>query len=180
MHNFSTTAMLIRQFKDGDQSSCDELFNLYQPALMKWAHGRIPAQAKGYMDTQDMVQDTMMKAFKSIDGVKAQRPGAFLNYLRSIFINQIKQELRRNKPFLKSITQFSNDQKLSYEKDINTLIDYDHALEKVSDEEKEAIILRLEFGFCYSEIAQLLEKPSANSTRMFITRALIKLAKHMK
>jgi RNA polymerase sigma-70 factor (ECF subfamily) len=179
MNNFSTTAMLLRQLKDGDQSSCDKLFNLYQPALLKWAHGRIPAQAKGYMDTQDIVQDTLLLAFKNINSIRAQRPGAFFSYLRTVFINQIKQELRKNKPFQLSITQFNNDQKLSYEKDITTLIDYDSALDKVSEDEKEAIILRLEFGFSYDEIAQMTEKPSANSVRMYITRALIKLAGFM-
>jgi RNA polymerase sigma-70 factor (ECF subfamily) len=179
MQDFTTTAFLINSFNKGYKSSCDKLFNLYQPALLKWAHGRIPAQARGFMDTQDMVQDTMMLAFKSIKKIKAQRPGAFFSYLRTVFINQIKQELRRNKPFQLSITQFSNDQKLTYEKDLNTIIDYDKALNKVSFDEKEAIILRLEFGFKYDEIAQITEKPSANAMRMYITRALLKLASHM-
>ncbi len=179
MNNFSTTAMLLRQLKDGDQSSCEKLFNLYQPELMKWAHGRIPAQAKGFMDTQDMVQDTLMLAFKNIKSIKAQRPGAFFAYLRTVFINQIKQELRKNKPFQLSIIQCAGEKKLAYNRDINTIIDYDAALEKVSKKEKEAIVLRLEFGFSYQEIADITDKPSANSVRMYITRALVKLAKHM-
>ena len=177
--DFSTTAFLLNSYNQGDNNACEKLFNLYQPVLMKWAHGRIPAQAKGFMDTQDMVQDTLMLAFNSIDTIKAKTAGSFFSYLRTIFINQIKQEIRRNKPFQLSITQFSNDQKMAYEKDLNTLIDYDHALDKVSEEEKEAIILRLEFGFSYDEIAQLMDRPSANSTRMYITRALLKLANYM-
>lgn len=180
MGDFSTTAFLLKKYKSGDTTACDKLFVLYQPALMRWAHGRIPAQAKGFMDTQDMVQDTMIHAFKSIENIQAKRPGAFFSYLRTTFINQIKQELRKNKPFQLSITQFSNDQKLTYENDINTIVDYDNALKKLSAQEKEAIILRLEFGFTYKEIADFIEKPSENSTRMYITRALIKLAGYMK
>ena len=179
MKDYSTTAFLLQQYQQGKNNSCDELFQLYHPALMRWAHGRIPTQAKGFMDTQDMVQDTMILAFKRINYIKAKRPGAFFTYLRTVFINQIKQELRKNKPFQLSITQFNNDEKLAYEEDINTIIDYDSALDKVSKDEKEAIVLRLEFGFNYEEIAGITEKPSANAARMFITRALIKLATHM-
>ncbi len=179
MTDFSTTAILLKQFKNGDQRSCDQLFELYQPVLMRWAHGRIPKQAQGFMDTEDIVQDTMALAFKNIAGIKAERAGSFFTYLRTIFINQIKQELRKNKPFQLSITQFSDHQKLAYEEDINTLVDYDAALDLLSEEEKEAIVLRMEFGFSYQEIADLMDKTSANAQRMFITRALVKLAGQM-
>ncbi|HFC30405.1 MAG TPA: sigma-70 family RNA polymerase sigma factor, partial [Oceanospirillales bacterium] len=154
MQDYSTTAFLLKQYQQGDKTSCEELFQLYHPALMRWAHGRIPNQAKSFMETQDIVQDTMISAFKRINHIQAKRPGAFFSYLRTVFINQIKQELRKNKPFQLSITQFSNDEKMAYEKDINTIVDYDNALDKIADDEKEAIILRLEFGFNYAEIAK--------------------------
>jgi len=68
---------------------------------------------------------------------------------------------------------------LAYENDLVTLIDYDHALEKLSAEESEAVVLRMEFGFSHQEIADLMHRPSANATRMFITRALVKVAEGM-
>ncbi len=177
--DFSTTAILLKQFKNGDQQSCDQLFELYQPALLRWAHGRIPKQAQGFMETEDMVQDTMALAFKNIAAIKAERAGSFFTYLRTIFINQIKQELRKNKPFQLSITQLNDHQKIAYEDNLNALVDYDAALELLAEEEKEAIILRMEFGFSYQEIADLMGKASANAQRMFITRALVKLAEQM-
>lgn len=152
---------------------------MFQPALLRWAHGRIPTQAQGFMDTEDVVQDTMAMAFKNMANIKAKRPGAFFTYLRTTFINQIKQELRKNKPFQNSITQFSHDQKLAYEEDLNTLMAYDKAIEQLNEDECEAVILRMEFGFSHQEIADMLERPSANATRMFISRALVKLAKTM-
>ncbi len=179
MSNFSTTALLLNQIKQGDESSRDQLFAMFQPALLRWAHGRIPAQAKGFMDTEDVVQDTLVLALKNIHNIKAKHPGSFFTYLRTIFINQIKQELRKNKPFQHSITQFSQDQKMAYENDLNTLIGYDEALEILSNEEFEAVILRMEFGFSHQEIADMLSRPSANSTRMFISRALVKVAEAM-
>ncbi len=179
MQDFSTTAILLKKFKQGDEASCEQLFAIFQPALLRWAHGRIPAQARGFMETEDVVQDTMMLAFKNINNIKANRPGAFFTYLRTIFINQIKQELRKNKPFQQSITQFSHDQKLAYDNDLNTLIAYDEALNKLTTDENEAVILRMEFGFSHQEICDMMERPSANATRMFISRALVKLAEVM-
>lgn len=177
--DYSTTALLLNKYKQGDDSSIDELFSMFQPALIRWAHGRIPLQAKNFMDTEDMVQDTMLLAFKNIDRIKAKRPGSFFTYLRTIFLNQIKQELRKNKPFQLSITQSSNEHQLAYEKDLNTLIAYDDAINKLAEEENEAVILRMEFGFSYQEIADLMKRPSANSTRMYISRALVKMAESM-
>ncbi len=177
--DYSTTAILLKQYQQGDESSCEQLFTMFQPALLRWAHGRIPAQAKGFMDTEDVVQDTLLLAFKNINNIKAKRPGAFFTYLRTVFINQIKQELRKNKPFQHSITQFSHDQKLAYENDLNTLIAYDDALNQLSVDENEAVILRMEFGFSHQEIADMMSRPSANATRMFISRALVKLAEGM-
>ncbi len=177
--DYSTRALLLNKYKQGDDSSFDELFAIFQPALIRWAHGRIPKQAKNFMDTEDMVQDTMLLAFKNIKNIKANRPGAFFTYLRTIFINQIKQELRKNKPFQLSITQSSHEHQLAYENDLNTLIGYDEALSRLADEESEAIILRMEFGFSYQEIADLMKRPSANATRMYISRTLVKMAKSM-
>lgn len=179
MTDYSTTAVLLKQYKQGDQASCDQLFAMFQPILYRWAHGRIPAQAKGFMNTEDVVQDTLMLAFKKVDQIEAKYPGAFFTYLRTIFINQIKQELRKNKPFQLSITQYSHEQKLAYENDLDTLIAYDQAIEKLSKEESEAVVLRMEFGFTHQEIADLMHRPSANATRMFITRALVKVAEGM-
>ncbi len=179
MADYSTTAILLSKYKQGDQASCDQLFTMFQPALYRWAHGRIPAQAKGFMNTEDVVQDTLMLAFNQVDQIKAKRPGAFFTYLRTVFINQIKQELRKNKPFQLSITQLNEEQKLSYENDMVTLIGYDKALEKLTSDENEAVVLRMEFGFSHQEIADLMHRPSANATRMFITRALVKVAEEM-
>ena len=108
MHNFSTTAMLLRQLKEGNKSSSKELFALYQPAFLKWTHSRIPTQAKELMDSQDMVQNTLLLVFNSIDTIRTKIAISFFSYIRSIFINQSKQEIRQNKIFQLPIAQYPN------------------------------------------------------------------------
>ena len=53
---------------------------------------------------------------------------------------------------------------------------YEAALEQLGETQREAVMLRVEFGFSYAEIAQALDIPSANAARMCVCRALEKLA----
>ncbi|WP_395377206.1 RNA polymerase sigma factor [Marinicella sp. W31] len=180
MSQLSTTVVLLNGFRAGETGAVNDLFNLYQPLLLKWAHGRIPEKAKGYLDTQDVVQDTMALAFKNKEKIQAESAGAFFCYLRTIFINQIKQELRKNRPFqLALTTQFSNHEKLAYEEDLHALMAYDEAIDKLNEAEKQAVVMRIEFGLSHQEIADLMQKNSADAARMSIARAMAKLGRLM-
>ena len=173
---YSTTTYLLNGLRSGDSNAIDKLMRIYQPVLLRWAHGRIPEQAKSYMETMDLVQESMMLALKSNQKIKADNAGAFFCYLRSIFINQIKQELRKNKPFhLALTTRLSQSEVLSYEEDLNALHAYDQAISLLSEEEKQMVVMRIEFGLSHAEIAELTGRNSADAARVFIKRALDKL-----
>jgi RNA polymerase sigma-70 factor (ECF subfamily) len=57
---------------------------------------------------------------------------------------------------------------------------YERALGRLRDEEREAIVLRVEFGYDFDTIAAQLGKPSAAAARMAVTRAIAKLAEEMR
>jgi RNA polymerase sigma-70 factor (ECF subfamily) len=57
---------------------------------------------------------------------------------------------------------------------------YDRALERLSEDEQEAIIGRLEMGYSYQDLAVVLGRPSADAARMAVTRALKHLAREMR
>lgn len=176
----STTTFLLNGLRSGDQVAVEKLMKIYQPILLRWAHGRIPQQAKSYLETMDLVQETMALAIKSKQQIQADNAGAFFCYLRTIFINQIKQELRKNKPFhLALTTKFSQSEVMSYEEDLNALIAYDHAIDMLSEEQKQAVVMRVEFGLSHQEIADLTGKNSPDAARIYIKRALHKLSEVM-
>jgi RNA polymerase sigma-70 factor (ECF subfamily) len=56
---------------------------------------------------------------------------------------------------------------------------YEAALARLRPEDREAIIIRLELGLPYSEVAQALGKPSAAAAHMAVSRALLRLANEM-
>jgi len=56
---------------------------------------------------------------------------------------------------------------------------YEAALATLPDEQREAVVMRIEFGYTYPEIAEALGKPSANAARMAVSRALLQVAEVM-
>jgi RNA polymerase sigma-70 factor (ECF subfamily) len=50
--------------------------------LRRWARGRLPQWARSAADTQDLVQDAVMKALPHLHAFEVRRPGALQSYLR--------------------------------------------------------------------------------------------------
>ena len=55
-----------------------------------------------------------------------------------------------------------------------------HALERLTPQDREAIIGRVEMGYSYEELAEALGKPTADAARKAARRALVRLAEEMK
>ena len=58
-------------------------------------------------------------------------------------------------------------------------LDYERALAKLPEHKREALVLRLEFGMTYAEIASAMNRPSEAAANMMVARALIELARHL-
>src|SRR5262252_2885992 len=86
---------LLRRAHDGDEAAVNELFARYIPRLQRWAHGRLPAWARGSLDTHDLVQDTFMQVLKRLDQFEPRHEGAFQGYLRQALFNRVRDEIRR-------------------------------------------------------------------------------------
>ena len=56
---------------------------------------------------------------------------------------------------------------------------YEAGLARLSADQQEAIVLRLELGFKHREVADALGLPSANAARMAVVRALVRLTEVM-
>ena len=56
---------------------------------------------------------------------------------------------------------------------------YEASLERLKPEERQAVILRVELQLPYAQIAEEMQKPSADAARMAVARALVRLAEGM-
>jgi RNA polymerase sigma factor (sigma-70 family) len=180
-----STFHLIERARAGDQQALERLFALHLKPLQRWARGRLPKWARDLADTDDLVQDTLLQTFKRIENFEPRRVGALQAYLRQAVLNRIRNELRR-KGREPHATDFDGIEVESVESPLEQAIGreaverYEAALHRLTAEEREAIIARVEMGYSYEELAEALGKPTPDAARKAARRALIRLAEEMK
>jgi RNA polymerase sigma-70 factor (ECF subfamily) len=176
-----TTYRLLERVRSGDQHALEALFRRYGPPLHRWARGRLPAWARDISDTQDLVQETLLQTFRHIRDFVPEHPGAFQAYLRQTLLNRIRDEIRRRgrrEPSEELPESLAAEDPSPLEAAIGrqALDRYERALGLLKPLEREAIIARVEMGFSYAEVAEALDKPTADAARRAVERALIRLA----
>jgi len=179
-----TTVDLVERVKSGDREALDQLCSRFLPGLRRWASGRLPRWTRDLMDTDDLVQETIVRAMNRIGTFESRHEGALQAYLRQAVVNRIRDEVRRatRAPASGELDENLSDRAASpLEQAIGheALERYEAALAQLKPEEREAIVARIEMECSYQEVAQALGKPSADAARMTVSRALLRLAEEM-
>lgn len=180
-----STFHLIERARAGDQQALERLFARHLKPLQRWTRGRLPKWARDLADTDDLVQDTLLQTFKRIGDFEPRRVGALQAYLRQAVLNRIRNELRR-KGREPHATDVDGIEVESVESPLEQAIGreaverYEAALQRLTAEEREAIIARMEMGYSYEELAEALGKPTPDAARKAARRALVRLAEEMK
>ena len=180
-----STFHLIERARAGDQQALDRLFAVHLKPLQRWARGRLPQWARDLADTDDLVQDTLLQTFKRLEDFEPRRVGALQAYLRQAVLNRIRNELRR-KGREPHATDLDGIEVESLESPLEQTIGreaverYEAALQRLTADEREAIIARVEMGYSYEELADALGKPTPDAARKAARRALVRLAEEMK
>jgi RNA polymerase sigma factor (sigma-70 family) len=183
--HLDSTLELIERARRGDSGALDQLFASHLKPLQRWASGRLPKWARDLADTDDLVQDTLLRTFKRIEDFEPRRVGALHAYLRQAVLNRIRDELRRRgrQPEATELDGLElSDTRSPLEDAIGqeALDNYERALQRLRPEEREAIIGRVEMDYSYEELAQALGKPTPDAARKAAQRALVRLAEEMK
>ena len=176
---------LLARIRAGDQNARDELVARYLPRLRRWATGRLPAWARERDDTDDLVQDTVIRSLGKLEGFEPQHEAALQAYLRQAVLNRIRDLVRRAQrqpgivPTDEEIT-FVGESPLDQAIGAEARARYDAGLSALPPGDQEAIIGRIELGYDYGELAIALGKPSPAAARMAVRRALLRLAERMR
>lgn len=181
----STTLHLVERVRDGDQHALAELLERFLPRLRRWASGRLPGPIRDMADTSDLVQDVLLQSFRKIEGLDLDRAGGLQAYLRQAILNRIRDEFRKFKRRpdaveLESAQPDEGPSPLEAAIGRQALDRYEAALAELRPVDREAIIARIELGFTYDEVAQLLGKPTGNAARMAVERALVRLIERLR
>ncbi len=179
-----STVELLNRARAGDSSALDKLFSRCLPPLRRWARGRLPLGARGALDTQDLVQDTVLNALQRLDHFESRHEGALQAYLRQAVLNRIRDEARKlaRRP---APSELDADQPSPGASPLDIAVGregverYEAALQRLRPIDREAIVGRLELQYDYDELAVFLNKPNGNAARVAVTRALGRLLEQM-
>jgi len=179
----SSFGLLLRA-REGDDAARNELCARYLPRLRKWAHGRLPPWAREHLDTEDIVQDTLMQSVRKLSGFAPQHERAFCAYVSEALRNRLRDAMRRamTRPAGRPVSPDEparDPSPLEQAVGSQMLGRYDAALQRLRETDRELIVARVELGLDYDEIAGLFEKSSPAAARVGVSRALIRLAEEM-
>ena len=178
------TVILISRARAGDSDALNDLCARYLPRLTRWAHGRLPNGARNAIDTNDIVQETLAHVVQRLPEFEPRHEGAFQGYVRRALLNRIRDEarrLQRKRGFepLESEHPAPDPSPLEEAIGHQAVELYEAALNRLRDDDREAIIGRIELGLPYAELAPILGKPTIPAAHMAVSRALLRLAKEM-
>lgn len=180
-----STTQLVHSVQAGDTDAREALFAHCLPPLRRWAHGRLPGYARDLSDTNDLVQVTLMRALNRLDDFDAEGAGSFLAYLRRILLNTVKDEIRRTRRRGPSVTVDEAALEGRGVSPVERLVGrqelacYESALARLSRRQQEALVLRIEFGMSFPEIAAETDS-TPDAARMLFHRARAQLAVEMR
>src|SRR5262245_26983886 len=61
-----TSLALLERVRLGDKDALEALLRRYVPALRRWARGRLPRWARDLADTEDLVQETVVRGLRNL------------------------------------------------------------------------------------------------------------------
>jgi RNA polymerase sigma-70 factor (ECF subfamily) len=180
-----STFHLIDRARAGDRDAVERLFARHLAPLRRWASGRLPHWARDLADTEDLVQDALLQTFRRIDVFEVRGSGALQAYLRQAIVNRVRDELRKRacRPERTALDSAELEAILSpLELAIGReeVENYHQALLRLTQEDREAIVGRIEMGYSYGELAQVLGRPSPEAARKAAQRAVVRLVEVMQ
>lgn len=178
------TIELVIRARAGDRAAGEALLQRCLPSLKRWAHGRLPIAARGYLDTGDLVQEAALHAVRRLDAFEPRHVGAMQAYLRQSVINRIRDEVRRvvRQPTPVELPEdLTSDRTSPLEVAIQaeTYERYRQALTQLKSRDREMVVARIEVQWSIAEIARRFGLRTVEAARMAVTRALRRLTAQM-
>src|SRR5262245_61092208 len=170
------TVELVTKACNGQNGAREALLQRSLPRLRRWAHGKLPAAARSSMDTDDLVQETVLHAMRRLGEFTPHHNGGMQAYLRASAMNRVRDEarrIRRQPANVEMPEDLADEQTSPLEVAIRreSYQRYRDALMKLSPEQRQLVMARMDLQLRWQEMATRFDT-TANGARMAVTRAL--------
>ena len=176
---------LVARIKAGDHAALDRLATRYFPRLRRWASRQVPGWARDFNDTEDLVQDTLINAFRNLPNVQMANRFSLRSYMRRAIQNRVHDEVKRalRRPESDELPPAPADGAPSALTQCIAREDLwrcKAALARLRPADRELIMLRLsDDTLSLRAIAERTGKASEDAARIALARALTRLAREM-
>ena len=160
--------LLIQNAKRGDKDSFCTLYGIYKDRLYRYAYYRLRNES----DAEDAVSECVLSAWKQIGGLRDDKAfaGWIFRILSGCCGRLIKEQIDRKKEAdLESVPEQAEESTSQ----IDDMI-LNEALSRLTDDERNIVLLSFISGFKSNEIADITGK-TAGSVRSSLSRSLKKL-----
>lgn len=179
-----TSQHLLARPRRGDASAMGRLIARCLPDLRRWAHRRLPRWVRSAADTNDVVQDAVLGTLARLDAFQPHGRRALAGYLRAAVRNRIADEHRRAARWLTSaspVEALPSDgaSPLQQAIDAETERRYRGALARLSSRDQRLLVAHFELDYSHAQLGCMIGR-SPHAARMALTRAIARLAAHMR
>ena len=169
---------LVSRAQSGDRSAFDALVGLYKGRLMALIHSRLGEGLTRHLDAEDILQESLVKAFASLERFRWQGDESFLRWLGAIVEHRIQDAARRHgaKGLLPLEVDVADSavSPSKAERRNERLERFEKALNQLSPDYRQAIVLARIEGLSIEEVARRMNR-SPNAVSHILLRALRKL-----
>lgn len=185
-HGGIATRTLVERAGRGNTGAREIICDRFRPRLVRWARGRLPTHARGLLDTEDVVQDAILRTLDRLDSIDVSKQGGFLKYLQAAVLNRVRSEVRNSATRNRKLQGLAEE---DFDREPSPLDEfvsrdqrerYERGLLQLTPEEQDLVTGRVELQMSYEELAIHVGKPSADAARMACKRAIEKLAQSMR
>jgi len=171
--------LIFREVEDRDlilkaQRGDVDAYNLLVSRWEKRIFNYLLRLVRNREDALDLCQDVLLKVYQNLR--KLEEPARFAPWMYRIAHNEAYSMLRRKKPEDDLETaQFDMPSMGSHMLPVETALAVDAALQRLSDEQREAVVLKIYQGFKFEEMSEILGCPmSTVKSRLYTALDLLK------
>jgi RNA polymerase sigma-70 factor, ECF subfamily len=180
-----STNDLLARAQSGDEAALSALLERFLPRLKRWVRGRLPDWCRDLADTDDLVQDAVMRTIKHLPVFEPRGDAALEVYFRRVLLNRVREEIRRSRPQAfqsASLTEHLTAPRSAFgaADDQCLRLQYETALETLAPDDRVAVVGRLELGYTFAELAEALGKRTPDAARKHTQRAVSRLVDRMR